>query len=239
MKRRESLVKTVNYLGFIGLSKFFTQCTHEPFLADQSLRLEFLEAFQLAYLQNDYLELRWEAENIRYLRILFSQDEGLTWDTIVERVDADLAVYAWKIEADPGIGNQIRIEAIDSSSLSIESPVFQILTTYSIDLSPLEKIPEIGERYPIRHNRLGELMIERKGQFEFVAFSLICPHNGCIVEFAKNLNRFSCPCHGSSFSSDGCLILGPAEEALQQYSAKWVESDQTLLVIISSKKLSC
>ncbi len=53
-----------------------------------------------------------------------------------------------------------------------------------------------------------------KGQF--VAFSAICPHEGCIVGWsASSPEIFSCPCHGSVFSvSNGAYISGPAPRGL-------------------------
>ena len=47
----------------------------------------------------------------------------------------------------------------------------------------------------------------------FRAFSLICPHLGCVVK--SNPQGFTCPCHGSRFHTDGSLERGPAEKPLR------------------------
>ena len=46
----------------------------------------------------------------------------------------------------------------------------------------------------------------------FSAISLICTHLGCTVE--QDADGFSCPCHGSKYSSDGKVLQGPAKKSL-------------------------
>lgn len=50
-----------------------------------------------------------------------------------------------------------------------------------------------------------------KGQFK--AFSAICPHAGCTVNFSGS--GFVCPCHGSQFdAATGAVLSGPASSGL-------------------------
>lgn len=50
-----------------------------------------------------------------------------------------------------------------------------------------------------------------KGQFK--AFSAICPHAGCTVNFSPS--GFVCPCHGSQFdAATGAVLSGPASSGL-------------------------
>ena len=52
-----------------------------------------------------------------------------------------------------------------------------------------------------------------KGTFR--AYSAVCPHAGCTVEFDQTQNIFVCPCHGSTFSaSSGAVEGGPAPTGL-------------------------
>ncbi|MDA8103597.1 MAG: DoxX family membrane protein [Nitrospiraceae bacterium] len=49
---------------------------------------------------------------------------------------------------------------------------------------------------------------------KFVAFSAICPHAGCTVQYAGS-DRFVCPCHGSAFNAlTGAVLNGPAPTGL-------------------------
>lgn len=55
---------------------------------------------------------------------------------------------------------------------------------------------------------------------QFVAYSAICPHEGCTVGWsAQSPEIFSCPCHGSVFSvSNGAWISGPAPKGLTPFT---------------------
>lgn len=53
---------------------------------------------------------------------------------------------------------------------------------------------------------------------EFVAFSAVCTHAGCVVNSVVE-DTVTCPCHGSAFSTvDGSVVHGPATEPLPAVS---------------------
>jgi thiosulfate dehydrogenase [quinone] large subunit len=52
-----------------------------------------------------------------------------------------------------------------------------------------------------------------RGQFR--AFSAVCPHAGCTVQFDGTNDVFACPCHGSIFNTTtGAVLQGPATTGL-------------------------
>jgi thiosulfate dehydrogenase (quinone) large subunit len=56
------------------------------------------------------------------------------------------------------------------------------------------------------------VQVER-GQFR--AFSAVCPHAGCTVQFDGTNDVFACPCHGSVFNATtGAVLQGPATTGL-------------------------
>lgn len=69
-----------------------------------------------------------------------------------------------------------------------------------------------------------------------VAYSPQCPHLGCIYHWEGDRTdeqgqanpAFVCPCHASSFSSEGAVLGGPAPRPLDRYVSR-VESGKLLL----------
>lgn len=56
--------------------------------------------------------------------------------------------------------------------------------------------------------------ILRPNSEKYVAFSAICPHAGCTVQYNPN-GTFVCPCHGSTFDAlTGAVQIGPAQKGL-------------------------
>jgi thiosulfate dehydrogenase [quinone] large subunit len=54
---------------------------------------------------------------------------------------------------------------------------------------------------------------------EFRAFSAICPHAGCTIQFDGTNDVFACPCHGSVFNAaTGAVVQGPAATGLSPIS---------------------
>lgn len=62
------------------------------------------------------------------------------------------------------------------------------------------------------------------------AFSAVCPHLGCEVEWNDSDNTWDCPCHGSRFGRDGSLMQGPAKRGLDPLEVT-IERDEINLVL--------
>jgi Rieske Fe-S protein len=48
------------------------------------------------------------------------------------------------------------------------------------------------------------------------AFSTVCPHLGCGVDWNEATGKFDCPCHASSFDTEGRCLGGPSPRGLDQ-----------------------
>jgi len=57
-------------------------------------------------------------------------------------------------------------------------------------------------------------VLVRKQGGELAAFSAVCTHLGCIVQWEKEKQGFLCPCHGGRFSSTGAVLAGPPPKPL-------------------------
>ncbi|MGH9299054.1 MAG: ubiquinol-cytochrome c reductase iron-sulfur subunit, partial [Acidimicrobiales bacterium] len=52
---------------------------------------------------------------------------------------------------------------------------------------------------------------------DFKAFSAVCTHAGCTVNYAKSAQQFQCPCHGSIYSAvSGAVLQGPSVTPLPE-----------------------
>jgi len=95
-----------------------------------------------------------------------------------------------------------------------------------VDVGALDRIPE-GQpvRLRVRAPRLrdawnaftgvtlGAAWVIRRGA-DVQAFSTVCPHAGCAVDWAPESRQFKCPCHASVFGPDGARVSGPAPRGL-------------------------
>ncbi|MBN2705591.1 MAG: Rieske 2Fe-2S domain-containing protein [Deltaproteobacteria bacterium] len=64
------------------------------------------------------------------------------------------------------------------------------------------------------HGRKG-IIINHAGQVK--AFSKICTHLGCEIEWNDQTKQFYCPCHEGFFAADGRNIKGPPPRPLDEY----------------------
>lgn len=63
-----------------------------------------------------------------------------------------------------------------------------------------------------------------------LAFTSICNHLNCQVDWQGEANEFICPCHGSKFGIDGSLVKGPATEGLTLLEVK-LEGENILVKV--------
>ncbi|HSB93780.1 MAG TPA: FAD-dependent oxidoreductase, partial [Flavitalea sp.] len=77
--------------------------------------------------------------------------------------------------------------------------------------SELDTIYQLGTgEGAIINSGLKKYAIYRDENAAFHAFSAICPHLGCVLQWNQDERSFDCPCHGSRFSCQGKLMNGPA-----------------------------
>lgn len=48
------------------------------------------------------------------------------------------------------------------------------------------------------------------------AFSTVCPHLGCGIDWNEKTGNFDCPCHNSSFDLHGRCLSGPSPRGLDE-----------------------
>ncbi len=55
---------------------------------------------------------------------------------------------------------------------------------------------------------------------KFTAFTSICPHLGCGINWDENSGKFVCPCHDSFFDIEGRVLSGPSPRGMDTLDAE-------------------
>lgn len=92
----------------------------------------------------------------------------------------------------------------------------------------LEGPLKVGESTSASHQE-EQILLHRTDEDQVLAFSAVCPHQGCTVGVEED--GFECPCHGSRFTLTGEWESGPAEQGLQQYEAELDGEDTVRLLL--------
>jgi cytochrome b6-f complex iron-sulfur subunit len=92
-------------------------------------------------------------------------------------------------------------------------------------LAPLEDVGErervvllqddipVGEAHFLNFRGRPAVVLHRTPG-EFLAFSAVCTHLGCIIQWLPESNEFFCPCHAGRFAPDGRVLGGPPPRPL-------------------------
>ncbi len=61
---------------------------------------------------------------------------------------------------------------------------------------------------------LGAAWVRKDEDGTVSAFTSVCPHLGCAIDYDADAKNFKCPCHRSAFEIDGSRIKGPSKRGL-------------------------
>jgi menaquinol-cytochrome c reductase iron-sulfur subunit len=64
--------------------------------------------------------------------------------------------------------------------------------------------------------KVGAAWLIRSSTGELRAFSTVCPHLGCSIDWDAQAEKLVCPCHQSTFATDGTCLGGPAPRGLDE-----------------------
>ncbi len=75
---------------------------------------------------------------------------------------------------------------------------------------------------------LGAVWLIREGDNKIIAFSSVCPHLGCGIDWSQKKEQFVCPCHASIFDINGHVLSGPSPRQMDRLDTK-VENGEILV----------
>lgn len=75
--------------------------------------------------------------------------------------------------------------------------------------------------------KVGSAWVMREGD-KLRAFSSVCPHLGCAVDYDADVTKFKCPCHHSTFNLGGKVEDGPAPRGMDELELE--EKDGAVMV---------
>lgn len=89
-------------------------------------------------------------------------------------------------------------------------------STKSVQLSvtPEQVLPNSGQIF--KFGSQPGILIRTPGG-ELRAFSAVCTHLGCIVQYRPDLSQIWCACHNGHYNLNGINVQGPPPRPLEQY----------------------
>lgn len=71
-------------------------------------------------------------------------------------------------------------------------------------------------------------LVIRVGETEFRAFSAICTHLNCTVQFQETNHQIWCACHNGIFDLNGKVVSGPPPAPLEEFAVR-VRGDEVFI----------
>jgi Rieske Fe-S protein len=88
----------------------------------------------------------------------------------------------------------------------------------SVNLKAVSALAKVGGATRVGSVKGVPVAIARTGTSKYIAFNLLCPHQGVTV--TRNEKGWVCSAHLSEFEPDGDLVLGPATTGLARVPIK-------------------
>lgn len=135
---------------------------------------------------------------------------GMTHGTIAGILIPDLILgrsNAWEKLYDP---SRITMKAARHFLKEVGNMAAQYLDY--LDPGDIKSLNELKRETGAIINVEGKKIAVYKDDQEMLhAFSAVCPHLGCILQWNGDERSFDCPCHGSRFTCHGAVVNGPAK----------------------------
>jgi cytochrome b6-f complex iron-sulfur subunit len=113
---------------------------------------------------------------------------------------------------------------LGATALSILYPIVEFLIPPALSEAPQNNVvaATVNELKPntatIFKFGIRPGILIRLANGEFRAFSAVCTHLNCTVQYRDDLKRIWCACHGGLYDLNGINVAGPPPRPLEQYA---------------------
>ncbi len=106
--------------------------------------------------------IEWTSNDVNFISIYYSTDNGVSWIPIVAGLDAALQQYTWTVAGDPSSQSLIKIEGTNNTSASDQSDDNFTITNAGLTITTLNGGERIypGSTHPIRWTATGVANID-------------------------------------------------------------------------------
>jgi Rieske Fe-S protein len=90
----------------------------------------------------------------------------------------------------------------------------------------------LGQSIALSDPTYGPILLIHLTNNQIVAYSAICTHAGCIVQFNPSAQEIACPCHGAVYdpSNNARVIAGPAPYPLQRIPIRYDQASGNIFL---------
>jgi cytochrome b6-f complex iron-sulfur subunit len=131
-----------------------------------------------------------------------------------------------------GAGTILGLGSLAYRFLEYLYPVIEPVKLVEVPAGAPDDIPPDGVR--LVQLPQGPVLLE-KTDSEVRAFSAICTHLGCTVQWHQDEKKFICPCHQGIYDFNGNVVSGPPPRSLEKLPVK-VRDGQVFVLMNSLKE---
>ena len=123
---------------------------------------------------------------------------------------------------------------LGASILSFLYPAFRFLKPPQTGEASVNEAPagKVGDLKPnsakiIKFGTRPVLLV-RRGESDWKAFSAVCSHLNCTVQFQEEKSQIWCACHNGFYDLNGHVVSGPPPRPLEEYTVH-LKADEVIV----------
>ncbi len=172
------------------------------------------------------LKVFFKTENIQSVLVELKNNKG---DFLrVETIDAKIGNFEFILPNTFNLDDTLSINISGHSIFDLKEDI-PTFNRIKIDTNDFPELKIINGLKKVITSR-GDVWLKRQSPDTMIAFSGVCTHSGCGIDYVQSENNFTCFCHGSKFSLDGTVLNGPANLPLNQFRCLQVSSEEFKLI---------